>query len=311
MTVPQRHITAGDLTPVTVRVESAYGVPTGDPILYGDVAEDGKFTMKDTPNPYLSWRYGSRSFNPADYVTQQKDAAFSATLEVRDVAGWERMIEYATGEGGTVNEPQLPTRTEEISVAVAGGYQGREYRGCKTDKLTIRADAPGGIVTFEEEVLASKSVPTTKVNALSVWTADDSPAVQWMNGMTVGGTEIYPQSFALMVTNDLGRERIYADGEAITGALPEGRRNITFEAEIWMEDLAFINADIDNASVGTIVMTLGIENPVTITMTGCKWMADGTHPDLIQDKQRQTLRFRVSALQITTPTAVIEETPEA
>ena len=89
MTLTGRHITAGDLTPVTVQTESTYGTPTGDPILYGDIAEGGNFTMKDTPNPYLSWRYGSRSFNPDNYVTQQKDAGFTASLEVRDVSGWK------------------------------------------------------------------------------------------------------------------------------------------------------------------------------------------------------------------------------
>ena len=88
MTVPQRHITAGDLTPVTIQTESTYGTGSGTDVLYGDVAEGGNFTFKDTANPYINRRYGSRSFDPSDYVTQQKDAAFSASLEVRDDTGW-------------------------------------------------------------------------------------------------------------------------------------------------------------------------------------------------------------------------------
>jgi len=301
MTLTGRHITAGDLTPVTVQAETTYGIPTGDPALYADVSEDGRFTMQDTANPYITWRYGSRSFDPDTYVTQQKDAGFSASLEARDAEGWERIIEYATGNGGTAS-PILDSRTEQINVRVASGWQGRIYNGCKTDKLTIRADAPGEVVSFEEEVLAMKSEPTTLVTAMEAWTETDAPAVQWMDGITVGGAEIYPQSFQLTVTNNLDRVRRPSAGEAITGALLEGRRDIEFSADIWMEDLAQINSAIANSwAVGNIVLTLGIDNPVTITLTGVRWMADGTHPDLIQDKQRQSLRFRASGITISTP----------
>ena len=300
MTVSQRHITAGDLTPVTIKTESTYGTPTGDPVLYGDVAEGGKFTFTDNPNPHMAWRYGSRSFDPADYVTQQKDAGFNATLEVRDVAGWQRIIAYATGNGGT-NNGILPSRTESIHIRTASAqWQGRQYTGCKTDRLTIKAEAPGDIVTFEEVVLASKGEPVSIGAAISAW-ASSAPAVQWMNGITLNGREIYPQSFELGISNNLDRVRINKDGEAITGALPAGRREITFQADIWMEDLAPINADIANGTPGNIVLTLGISNPVTLTLTGVRWMADGTHPDLVQDKQRQTLRFRATDIAITTP----------
>lgn len=294
-----RHITAGDLTPVTIQTESTYGTPSGDVTLYGDVAENGKFSFKDTANPYLNWRYGSRSFDPADYVTRQKDAAFNATLEVRDDAGWEQIITNAVGIGGTTSgDPLLPSRTEEVCVKDGAQWSGRTYNGCKTDKLTIKADAPGGIVQFSEEVLASKSDPVTKNSAEAAWTSSSSPAVQWMNGITVSGNEIYPQSFELTITNNLDRVRVpNGSGDAITGALLEGRREILFQADVWMEDLAYINNAISNAVVsGSIVITLGIDHPVTLTLSGCKYMADGTLPELIQDKQRQTLRFRVASL---------------
>lgn len=294
-----RHITAGDLTPVTIQTESTYGTPSGAITLYGDVAEGGKFTFKDTANPYLNWRYGSRSFDPADYVTRQKDAAFNATLEVRDDAGWGQIITNAVGIGGTTSgDPLLPSRTEEVCVKDGDKWSGRTYNGCKTDKLTIKADAPGGIVQFSEEVLASKSTAVLKNSAEAVWTSSSSPAVQWMNGITVSGTEIYPQSFELTITNNLDRVRVpNGSGDAITGALLEGRREIEFQADVWMEDLAYINNAITNAVVsGSIVITLGIDNPVTLMLSGCRYIADGTLPDLIQDKQRQTLRFRAANL---------------
>ena len=301
MTVPQRHITAGDLTPVTIQTESTYGTGSGTDVLYGDVAEGGNFTFKDTANPYLNWRYGSRSFDPADYVTQQKDAAFTASLEARDESGWDRIIIHAVGTGGTtVNDPLLPSRTEEICVRQASGWVGRKYAGCKTDKLTISADAPGGVVKFDEEVLASYSEAVTVNSAKAIWSSSSAPAVQWMNGITIGGNDIYPQSFKLSISNNLDRVRVpNGSGDAITGSLLEGRRDIEFEADVWMEDLQYIDAAISNTTpTDGLVITLGLDNPVKLTLTGIRYMADGTLPGLIQDKQRQTVRLRASTLVI-------------
>lgn len=299
MTVPQRHITAGDLTPVTIQTESTYGTGSGTDVLYGDVAESGNFTFKDTANPYLNWRYGSRSFDPADYVTRQKDAAFSASLECRDDTGWGQIITHAVGIGGTtVNDPLLPSRTEEIYVKDGDKWRGRKYPGCKTDKLTISADAPGGVVKFEEEVMASKSSSAMLNAAKAVWTSSPAPAIQWMNGITISGNDIYPQSFKLSISNNLERFRAPDEsGEVITMALLEGRREIEFEADVWMEDLSYIANAINNSIItGSVVITLGIDNPVTLTLSGVRWMADGALPSLIQDKQRQTLRLRAAAL---------------
>ena len=99
-------------------------------------------------------------------------------------------------------------------------------------------------------------------------------------------------------TNDnLDRVRVPTSGDAITGALPEGRREILFEADIWMEDLAYVNNAINNSYPASgIVITLGIDHPVTLTLSGVRWMADGTLPSLIQDKQRQTIRLRAANL---------------
>lgn len=301
MTVPQRHITAGDVTPVIIETESTYGTPSGTAVLYGDVAEGGNITFKDTANPYISWRYGSRSFNPDNYVTQQKDAAFSALLEVRDKSGWEQIIEYATGAGGTSGDPLLSSRTEKFYVKTdTSKWQGRIYKGCKTNTLTISADAPGGIVKFEEDVLASKADPSVITSALFAWN-DTNPAVQWMNGVTLNSVDIYPQSFKLTITNNLERERVANIINNYTGALPEGRREMELEMDVWMVDLGEINNNINNASVtGDLVITLGITNQVTLTLSGLKYMADGTNTPIIQDKQMQTIKFRVTNIAVAT-----------
>lgn len=310
------HITAGDLSPVTYLTENTYGTPTGTAQYYADVAEGGKFTIQDNSNPYLAWRYGSRSFDPADYVTQQMDAVFNAILETRDTAGWQRIIENAAGVGGTAAYGPLPSRTAQIHVRTAPGtWQGRVYHGCKTDALTIKADAPGSIVQFEETVLASYAENGDLAAPLAVWTGT-APAVQWLSGAKIGATQIYPQSFSLSISNALGRSYKPTDGQAITGALLEGRREITAEFDLWMEDLANIRASIANGSVDDIELTLGITAPVKITLTGVRWMASGDYSDLVQDKQREVLRFRaagmvVAAVSTATPGASPEEPQEA
>lgn len=296
---PQAHITAGDLSPVTFRQETDYATPTGDPAYYADIAEGGKFTMQDSNNPYVAYRYGNRSFDPDDYVTRQMDAAFSATLEVRDALGWQRIIEYATGMGGTAPYGSLPSREEAIYVRTgASEWQGRVYTGCKTDSLTISADAPGGIVKFEENVLASEGNDDDLMTAISAWVSS-VPAVQWLSGMEVGGVPVYPQSFSITINNALARSYKPKEGGAVTGALQEGRREIAFECECWMEDLAYIRSSMANGDPGSIMLTLGISAPVRILLTGVRWMADGTYPDLVQDKQRDKLRFRATGITLT------------
>ena len=293
------HITAGDLSPITYKTESTYGTPTGSSLLYGDIAEGGKFTMQDDNNTYLSWRYGDRSFNPYDYVTQQLDAAYNDIIEVRDAAGWNKILEYALGNSmGTQFYGSLSSRTTEVYVRTGvNAYQGRVYHGCKTDSLTIKADAPGGIVKFEESVLASYAENDDILAPLGPWVSA-APAVQWMAGATIGGSAFYPQSFSITINNNLSRSYKPQSGGAITNALLEGRREITAEFDCWMEDLANIRASIANNSVGNIELVLGISNPIKLTLAGVRWLADGKYPDFAQDKQRETLRFR--AIQVAT-----------
>lgn len=306
------HITAGDLSPVTYLIENEYGTPAGTAQYYADIAEGGKFTIQDNNNPYLAWRYGSRSFDPADYVTQQRDAAFNAILEARDAQGWQRIIVNAVGTGGgTAPYGPLPSRTEQIHVRTDRNvWQGRRYYGCKTDSLTIKADAPGSIVQFEENVLASYADDNDLQAPLESW-ASGTPAVQWLSGAKIGTTQIYPQSFSLSISNALGRKYKPTNGQAITGALLEGRREITAEFDLWMEDLANIRASIANGSVANIELTLGIAAPVKITLTGVCWMADGDYSDLVQDKQREKLRFRAAGMVVAAvSTAMLGASPE-
>lgn len=298
------HITAGDLLPIIQWIENTYNTPTGNPKYYGDIAEGGGFTPTDTLNPYISWRYGSRSYIPINYVNQQLDAGFTASLEVRDVAGWTDIVKYAWGVSGTsvatAAYGALPSRSEAFLVRTgASTYEGRRYTGCKTDSLTISCDEPGGIVKFEETVLAGSA---TAYNTLPSGTDWDPtiPAVQWTGPVTIAGIgEIYPQSFKLSINNNLERVRIPGT-PATTGALIEGRREMILELEVWMEDLAYFRASVDTAAEASriVTFTLGSQYPFEITAAGII-MREGQHSSLVQDKQKETIRLRCDGAYMT------------
>lgn len=291
------HLTAGDIAPIYTVAEVTYGtIPGNGGVYYGDVAEGGRITFQDTPNPHLAWRSGGRTYDKGDYVSTQQDAGYSASMELRDIAGWDQVISNAYTAYGT----SLPSR----GIKIQAGTNGRVYAGCKTDSLTISADAPGAVVKFEETVLAAYA-GANKIT--SVIAPSDAAAVQWLGGADVDGTTIYPQTFSLSIRNNLERIRgpKHADqgvGSTSTVSIAEGRCDITLDMEVWLDDLAYMSNDMANMSApSAITLTLGITNPKEVTLSGISWMADGQHADLKQDKMKQTLRFRADALAIATP----------
>ena len=300
------HLTAGDILPLASKSETIYGTPTGSWAYYADVKGDaGSFTPTDTPNPYVAWKSGGRAYNPNDYVPTNHEAGYTDILEAGDVAGWENIIKNAMGGASTAGVTVLPSRTVQFMVSKGASYDSLTYYGCKTDRLEIKADQPGGIVEFDETVLASYNLPGTA----GTDTGGTQAPVQWVGGVTVNGTAIYPQNLRLTIANNLGRVKgpVTANSDkAGTVALVEGRQDMELSIDVWMEDLAEI-ADAGpsfqgalNAESKTVIFTLGITNPQVLTATGY-YMADGQHPALIQDKQMQTLRFRIDSLAIAAP----------
>ena len=306
------HITAGDISPLYETTEPTYAhVAGGVTSYYADLKGDGgSFTPSDNPNMYVAWRHDSRAFNIADDVPTCLDAGYSDVVETRDTSGWEKIIKYAIGDDGTTaGTPRLKSRTTTLPVKVSNRYDELIYTGCKTDRLEIRADQPGGIVEFDETVLAAYSHIATypgrplydPPTALS-----SRPALQWMNGVKIGSNTIYPQSFRISINNNLGRVKGWNDEieKACTVGLAEGRLEMEMEMEVWREDLA----EIAKASEGapganmaqTITLTLGISNPKELHMHAVP-MLDGQFSPIIQDKQMETIRLRIESLYLATP----------
>lgn len=294
------HLTAGDILPISAGVETAYGTPNNTQAYYADVKGDsGSITITDNPNPYVAWRSGDRSFAYNDLVAQQKLAGFKDVLEVRDVSGWDTILTQALGTAsGTQALGKLPSRTVQIGVT---GGSGIKYIGCKTDELVVKGEAPGAVVSFEETVMASWSVPIS--GAVDTGAAVNAYALQWVGPVLVGSDPIYPQSFELRIKNNLDRVLAYdsAKGGSYTAALPEGKREIELDLEVWREDLQDI---FDSRLVTTesdIQLTLGTAVPKNITLTNVAYMSDGNISPLVQDKQRTTLRFRATGISVATP----------
>ena len=84
--------------------------------------------------------------------------------------------------------------------------------------------------------------------------------------------------------------------------LTEGQLDMELSFDLWMEDLDYIGLNTTNGSVEyyTFKMTLGLENPVELTLYGSP-MYDGQLHSLIQDKQMETVRYRIENISYTIP----------
>ena len=293
------HLTAGDLSPIYSANESTYGTEATPSLVWGSIGEGMSFQPADNPNPYMTWRYGSRAYSRTDYVTQQNDAGFKASFEVTDSAdAVKRVVDAALADTGT----SLPSRT----VLVCDRGDGIIYAGVKTDELRISADVPGGVVRFEETALASYARPDSL--PLNPPAIPDIPAVQWLGATSIGSATLYPQSFSITIRNNLGRaygiKEVDDEMRSVSIALPEGRQEIEVEMTVWMSNLGLEWGQMFN-SIGWdhLDFHLGHINPMTIRLGGVNVVGDGNNTPLVQDKQTETIRLRATSLTATYDTA--------
>lgn len=294
------HLTAGSIKPLAYKAESTYGTPTGTAGYYADLAgQSGSFTPTDTDTPYIAWRSGNRSYDRGDHVEQQILAGYKAVLEVRDTANWPNILGNVLGANtGTSPLGGVPSRTVQLATADGSTIT---YNGCKTDELTIRADAPGAVAVFEETVIA-KRVDYESVAAFTP-TIPTAPAVQWLGPVTMGSSTVYPQRLAFTVRNHA--ERVLGwDGtnsEANTVAVAEGRRDIELELTLWREDLARIGEAAFSGEMASATFRLGLNTEKLITLSGVAYISDGTITPLVQDKQTETIRLRANGVTVAAP----------
>ncbi len=301
------HLTAGDITPLAHILEGTYGTtPIGSLTYYGDIREGGNITPTDNPNPYINWRWSGsnkKTYDPEDYVTQQKDAGFTDAIEVRDQAGWSDILKCGGLSNTAAPLESIPSRTVQFGFIrdVSNDRYALTYRGCKTDQLRISADVPGGVVSFDETVLAGMR-DLSERTFITQPSQIITPAVQWLGGVTLAGATVYPQSFSITIKNNIERARAYISGLGSKSvALLEGRQEIEAELTLWMEDFTELVYNLDNTTISknrNMTLTLGATEEVTLRgITNV--IGDGTNQALVQDKQMQTLRLRLSQLYYT------------
>lgn len=312
------HLTAGDIGRVSRYNESSYGQPSSAGLTVGYVkGEGGSFTPTDNPQQYVSWRSGNRSYSANDLVAQNHEAGYTAILEILlSSNGPLYMLGDALGTiTGTEAVGALPSKSTHVTVRTPGTDDLTiiKYVGCKTDRLVVKADQPGGIVEFQETVMASYGYTKSSTAAGDAFNDLAYPAVQWLNGVTVDGTAVYPQSFELTINNNLGRVKglVTAAEDSpwpnqqipATVNIVEGRREMEFSMDVWMADLARLKeAQAEGIPANkTIVLTLGNGQYARQLTLTAQPLLDGNNHALVQDKQMETLRYRVRDILVNTP----------
>ena len=294
------HLTAGSIKPLAYKAETVYGTPTGSAAYYADLAgQSGSFTPTDTNTPYIAWRSGNRSYDRGDHVEQQVLAGYKAVLEVRDNANWPNILGNVLGANtGTSALGGVPSRTVQLATAAGETIT---YNGCKTDELRISAPAPGAVANFEETVLA-KRVDYESVADFNP-TIPTAPAVQWLGGVTIGSSTVYPQRLALTVRNNCDRVLGWdtVNEEANSASIIEGRREIELELELWREDLDLVGEMAFSGEVASAVFNLGLNNARIITLAHVAYISDGNISPILQDKQTETIRLRATGITVSTP----------
>jgi len=315
------HLTAGDIGRISRYTESSYGQPSSAGLTVGYVKGDGgSFTPTDNPQQYVAWRSGNRSYSANDLVAQNHEAGYTAIMEALDNgAGIINILGDALGTiAGTEAVGALPSKTTHVTVRTPGTDDLTiiNYVGCKTDRLTVKADQPGGIVEFQETCMASYGYTKSTTVAGDAFRDLAIPAVQWLNGVTVDGTAVYPQSFELTINNNLGRVKgmVTAAEDSpwpnqqipATVNIVEGRREMEFSMDVWMADLARLKeAQAQGIPANkTLVLTLGSgrDGARQLTLTA-QPLLDGNNHALVQDKQMETLRYRIMDILVNTPSA--------
>ena len=289
------HLTAGDIRPLAGKDESSYGVPSGTAYYYADLAgQNGSFTPMDSMTPYVAWRSGDRSYSYGDHTSQQMVAGYKAVLEVRDGANWNRILGGAMGtNNSTTPLAALPSKT--IQVGISSG-ECITYYGCKTDELTLRIDSPGGILTFEETVMA-KRVDYGTVAYFDPSIYDGVHAIQQRGPVTINSVEVYPQRLALKIRNNLERAIGWNAtlNQTDTVALVEGRREIELELELWREDLTRLEDAFKATKVPSAAFRVGYSAIKSISVNNLAYIPDSVSP-LLQDKQTEVVRFRATEI---------------
>lgn len=308
--------TAGELRPLYGVKETEYGkTPSGALDYLGELLSA---TPNIEPNQSIEYWSGGRSYAPASCVFERWDPALRVQVQPRVPAtGYDWMDGLVEGALGTMNGTEALGRLPSYSMLVEltqGAAIGQYlYNGCKVHTLSLSVDKPGGRVLLDAELHASyiskvgAARAVTGLQALTLGAgaaAPSTPPLQWRAPTTlVAGSSraIYPQRLSISIANNLQRQGgsvpgADSAGYSITTALHEGRREITAEVELYLEDLVIMDEMLANQSVASLSTVIGGQ---VITLQGGHYIVDGgSWPELRHDVMTQTVRMRFSSVAV-------------
>jgi len=304
----------GELRPLYGVKEVSYGVtPTSTLDYFGELISASPAI---DPNQSVEHWSGSRSYAPASCVFERWDPAVRVTVEPRvNMTGYDwldGLMEGAMGKTmGTEPLGKLPSYSMLLELTQGTTIGQYLMNGVKVNQLILSADKPGGRIRLEAELYgqylskvgAARAV--TGLQSLTLGSNESTPTtlpLQWKAPVTINtGTArtIYPQNLKFTIKNDLARQgenKIGADSlnYAVTGQLHEGRRDITVEVELYLEDLVIFDELLANKAITSLSTEIGGD---VITFQSGHYIVDGsTWPEWRNDVMTHNVKMRFSAV---------------
>lgn len=304
----------GELKPLYGVEESSYGVTPTSTLQY--MGELLSATQAIEPNQSVENWSGSRSYAPASCVFERWDPTLKLQVEPRvNAASYDWLDGLMKGVLGTMTGTEALGRLPSYSLLVEltqGTTLGLYLmNGAKVNSVALSVDKPGGRVKLDAEVFGQymkklgASRTLTGLQALTVGANEAAPTtlpLQWkapMNIVAGSSRTIYPQNWKATIKNALtrqGENKVGADGSnySVTGQIHEGRREITVEAQLYLEDLVILDEMLANQAITSLSTVL---NGDTITFTGGTYIvAPDSFPELKNDVMTHNVKMRFDAI---------------
>lgn len=306
----------GELKPFYGKKETVYGqTPTASLDFLGEAIDA---TLKIDPHQTKDTWSDSRAYAPKSCVFEDEQAALQLSAQMHaSTAGYDwrdGLVEMALGAmTGTSPLGRLPSYSLLVELTQGSNVGQYLFNGCKVKNLTIDVPNQGARPTFAAEVWArhARKVGADRVvTGLQSLTLGANEAVptsailQWKAPMTlVAGSSrtIYPQSWKLKVENNLQREQggiTGADSQnyAVARALHEGKLDIDFECDLYLEDLVIVDEMLANQAITSLSTSIGGN---TLTLSNGHYKVDsGSWPTFRQDVLKHTVKLMFTGVSI-------------
>jgi hypothetical protein len=302
--------TAGELRKLYWVAESTYGVTPATALTWG--GEILELSPMDDLKVRINRISGSRS--AFDRTRDGAEMGFRVKCLSRAVSGgynWRNLFAaYAFGSTTGLAD-HLGSFSAQVLKVVGGTSYYSQYAGCKINKLTLGADAPGEPFVFDAEVLArwlqkatAKAITGLQSVTVGADPADITTSLLTWNGVSqynLGGglTNWYPKSLKLTVDNGMQRQMgnvVGADSNryVVPIGISEGQRDIVLEAGLWYEDETWVNARLAGTAVTAVTIPV---DSYTITLSNGELLAND-FPTLKHDLMDETVKISFKSLSI-------------